>query len=398
MPFLAACAKRVPMAATNRCDVAIVGGGLAGGLIAHVLAVKRPELSVRLIEAAPHFGGNHIWSFFANDIAAEHRWIIDPFVSKAWNGYSVAFPGHRRTLGVRYNSIRSERFDEVLRGLIPPDVPLHAKVARVAPTRVVLGARDAIEVGGVIDARGPGDIGLLQVGWQKFLGREVRTAAPHGLTEPIVMDATVKQADGYRFVYVLPFAEDRLFIEDTYYSNLKNFDKATLGRKIDAYADAKGWRIAETIREEAGALPVTLDGDFEAYWRSGGEGVAKAGMRAGLFNPVTGYSLPDAVRFAAHIATLDDLSGGALHEATHDYARKAWADRGFYRMLNKMVFRGAADDERFRIFERFYRLSPGLIERFYSARSTNWDKLRILTGKPPIPISRGIRAIMETGA
>ena len=47
-----------------------------------------------------------------------------------------------------------------------------------------------------------------------------------------------------------------------------------------------------------GALPVAMGGDFDAYWRSGGAKVAKAGARAGLFHPTTGYSLPQAVRLA----------------------------------------------------------------------------------------------------
>ena len=42
-----------------------------------------------------------------------------------------------------------------------------------------------------------------------------------------------------------------------------------------------------------------LGGDFDAYWRSTGTDLAKAGMRAGLFHPTTGYSLPDAVRLAS---------------------------------------------------------------------------------------------------
>ncbi|MEB0222632.1 lycopene cyclase family protein, partial [Pseudomonas sp. AB12(2023)] len=79
---------------------------------------------------------------------------------------------------------------------------------------------------------------------------------------------------------------------------------------------AHGWATHTVIREESGVLPVTMGGDFEAYWQSGGNKVAKAGMRAGLFHPTTGYSLPDAVRLAALIATARDLSGEGLHTLT----------------------------------------------------------------------------------
>ena len=36
--------------ATREADIAIIGGGLAGGLIALALAERRPELDVLLVE------------------------------------------------------------------------------------------------------------------------------------------------------------------------------------------------------------------------------------------------------------------------------------------------------------------------------------------------------------
>jgi lycopene beta-cyclase len=154
--------------------------------------------------------------------------------------------------------------------------------------------------------------------------------------------------------------------------------------------------VESVAREEAGVLPIALGGDFEGYWRSTGADVAKAGMRAGLFQPATGYSLPDAVRLAVKIAETRDLSGPALATLTHDHARAVWAERGFYRLLNAMLFRAAEPDERWRVIERFYRLNPALIRRFYAGQSTWLDKARILAGKPPVPIGRAWQAMRET--
>ena len=50
-------------------DIQILGGGLAGGLIARALVARRPDLSVTLIERGETLGGNHVWSFFDGDIA-----------------------------------------------------------------------------------------------------------------------------------------------------------------------------------------------------------------------------------------------------------------------------------------------------------------------------------------
>jgi lycopene beta-cyclase len=132
-----------------------------------------------------------------------------------------------------------------------------------------------------------------------------------------------------------------------------------------------------------------MGGNFASYWSSGGS-VAKAGMRAGLFHPTTGYSLPDAVRLAIAIAADPRMTA----EQARIYATARWSERGFYRMLDTMLFRAAAPDQRYRVLERFYRLSPHLIERFYAGRSTLFDMIRILSGKPPVPIGRAIRAIL----
>ncbi|WP_375402799.1 lycopene beta-cyclase CrtY [uncultured Sphingomonas sp.] len=377
----------------NVCDVAIVGAGLAGGLLALALKRKHPGLDVRLIDAGDSVGGNHLWSFFGTDVAEEDRWLLAPLVVHGWRDYEIAFPAHARTIAATYYSIESSRLDEVVRAALPSHaVMLGRKVGNVSPTAVAFVDGDRLEATGVIDARGVGDLSTLELGWQKFLGREIACDAAHGVERPVVMDATVKQIDGYRFVYVMPFSDTRLFVEDTYYSDSPTLNVRAVSQRLDRHVADKGW-AGETVREEQGVLPVAIGGDFEAYWRSGGAKVAKAGMRAGLFHPTTGYSLPDAVRTACMIAGLRDFAGADLHRLTHDHALTTWGSRRFYRMLDAMLFRAAEPDGRYRVLERFYRLDRHLIGRFYAGRSTMGDKARILMGKPPVPVGRALHAI-----
>lgn len=42
--------------------------------------------------------------------------------------------------------------------------------------------------------------------------------------------------------------------------------------------------------------------------------------------------------------------------------------------------------------QRFYGLPDGLIQRFYAGRLTPLDKLRIVSGKPPVPVGQAIQA------
>jgi len=372
-------------------DVAIVGGGLAGGLIALALAARRPEARVALIEAADRFGGNHVWSCFDSDIDDAHRWLIAPLVSHAWDGHDVRFADHARTLAQSYQSIESERLDAALRAALPPEsLMTGAAVTLLTPTSVRLADGRMIAAGGVIDARNAGDVARLDLGWQKFLGQRLDLAGPHGLTRPVIMDATVDQADGYRFVYLLPFGSRSVFVEDTYYSVAPDLDIALLESRIAAYVAAQGWTVTSVGRSETGVLPVCTGGDFEAYWRGSGEGVARAGISGGFFHAMTGYSLVDAVRVAIDVAGMPDLSGSALHAGLHKAAQAHWRGQRFYRLLAKLLFDAADPPERHRVLSRFYRLHPALIDRFYAGRSTLPDKLRIMAGKPPVPLGRAI--------
>ncbi|HKX79807.1 MAG TPA: lycopene beta-cyclase CrtY [Novosphingobium sp.] len=378
-------------------DIAILGGGLAGGLIALALAERRPDLRLTLVEQAASFGGNHLWSFFESDVAAHDLWLVEPLIAARWSGYSVHFPGHSRALTTPYRSVTSERLDATLRTRLAPEALLTgASVTECGQNHIALADGRRIAAGAVIDARGGSAMPHMAGGWQKFLGQTLRLAAPHGLPRPIVMDARVAQIDGYRFVYCLPFSDTEVFVEDTYYSEIPDLDREALRARIAAYAAGRDWQVDAILREEAGVLPVVAAGDF-AWFRGDPDGPARAGLRAALFHPLTSYSLPDAVRFAVHLAGRDDLSGASLAKASYQWARGHWRDGAFYRMLAKMLFSATSPSDRYRVLERFYRLPEPLIERFYAGRSSHADMARILMGKPPISVGAAVAALLGKG-
>ncbi len=47
------------------------------------------------------------------------------------------------------------------------------------------------------------------------------------------------------------------------------------------------------------------------------------------------------------------------------------------------------------MLERFYTLPDALIARFYAGKSTMMDKMRVLAGRPPVPIWRAIRGLFS---
>lgn len=375
-------------------DLLLVGGGLANGLLALRLSQVRPDLDVRIVEGADRLGGVHTWSFFDADLTeAQQAWIA-PLIVHRWPAYHVRFPQFERRLSTGYRSVTAERFAQVVQSALPERIMLNAPVASVSPREAVLTDGRRLRARAVIDGRGPTATPDLALGFQKFVGLEVRLAQPHGLTEPIVMDACVDQAGGYRFLYTLPFDERTLLIEDTRYTDGADLDREVFRQGVLDYAAQQGWAIETILREEDGVLPVALDGDITAHLKRHGP-VALSGLRAGLFHPTTGYSLPDAVRLADHLA--ESLRVDDVADDIRRRARDVWAERGFYRLLNRMLFRAAKPQERYKVLERFYRLPQPLIERFYAAGSTLGDKARILSGKPPVPVGAALTCLIEKG-
>ncbi|MEM9234271.1 MAG: lycopene beta-cyclase CrtY [Pseudomonadota bacterium] len=376
-------------------DIAIVGGGLSGGLIAWRLNQLRPDLNVLLVEGGDRLGGNHTWSFHATDLpAAAQEWTA-PFITHKWSHQEVRFPAYRRGMETGYRSVTSETFDRLLRGGMGDRVMTGTRAVSITPDRVVLDDQCVIEARAVISATGQEGYDDLALGFQKFAGLELEFAEPHGLTGPIIMDATVPQLDGFRFMYTLPFTPTTALVEDTYYADGAALDRDSIEKRIIDYCASQGWKVARIIRREDGVLPIALGGDIEAHLSRGTDGVGTVGLAAGLFHPLTGYSFPDAVQLADRIAATPDLSGEALTRLVHEHAIETWEDRGFYRMLSRFLFDAAAPPRRYSVMQRFYTLGQPLIERFYAARSTQRDKFRVLAGKPPVGIFKAIKCLDE---
>ena len=368
-------------------DYILVGGGLQNGLIALALLDRRPGSRIALVEKASILGGNHIWCFHAADVAQDTDAFVAPLVAHRWPGYEVAFPGLHRDLASSYAGVTSERLDQVVGERVAAaagcDLLLDATAVRIEADRVELGDGRVLTGELVVDARGPERAGVdgRSTGYQKFAGLELQLEAPHGLTRPVLMDATVPQIDGFRFVYTLPLAPDRLLVEDTYFSDTPDLDHARVLDHVRAYAANRGWAGAREVREESGVLPLPWQGDCAP----GHVGPLVAGYQGGWFHPVTGYSFPVALRLADYISRtpVERVFGPGLRALAQ--AQQKQLDYCYW--LNKMLFQWFAPADRYNVLERFYRLPEDLIRRFYALTLTTGDRARILVGRPPRGLS-----------
>ena len=395
--------------AASPYDVVIVGGGLAGGLIALALHRHAPDCRFLVVEAGRSLGGHHRWSWFETDIRAGARGLMAGFDLNGWDeGYDITFPGLGRTLPTAYRSLASAEFHAKLMAELPADrVLLETRAAALDAGGVTLSDGTRLAARRVIDCRPFKPSAALSGGWQVFLGQQFRCETPHGLTRPVIMDANVDQlaphgnGAAYRFVYVLPLSPTEVFVEDTYYADQPKMDVEVLKGRVAEYAHRNGWK-GEVVDQEAGILPVISGGDFDtALAEVAIPGVALAGARGGFSHPLTSYTLPfavdNALAIAQAIAKQPDLTGAQLAAFCTRRSKRHWRATGYYRMLSRMLFEAAEPDKRVVVFEHFYALRGALVERFYAGRSTWPDRLRILTGKPPVAIPRAIRALFSSG-
>jgi lycopene beta-cyclase len=364
-------------------EYVLVGGGLQNALIAQALSISRPGTRILLLERGRTLGGNHTWCFHGADVPPEAAGFVEPFIAQRWDRYQVEFPDLARVLDAPYAAVTSERLDALITDRSRDSaltVLLNESAARIDPGRVELASGGVVECDMVIDARGPAFQRAAPAGFQKFVGLEfeIRDRTPR---QPLLMDARVPQTDGFRFFYVLPLAEDRVLVEDTYFSDTPNLDLPALRREIAGYAALAGLEVRRTLREEIGVLPLP---ERAPTPRPQHAGLVRGGYQGGFFHPTTGYSFPLAVRFALAVAR---ATPAELPARIHALARAEARQQRFAALLNRMLFRAFAPEARYGVLERFYRLPVPTIQRFYALALTPADRARILCGRPPRGLS-----------
>jgi lycopene beta-cyclase len=385
---------------TSGFAAVIVGGGLQGCLLAHALAWHQPEAAVLLLEQAAELCGNHTWSFHQSDVAEPERGWFDPLVAHRWPAYRVRFPGLSRRVELPYATITSDRLREATLALAG-DEAASARGGRLvirtgvsceilSPTTVRFGgdvdasSRTVIDCPMVIDCRGRRASGPSgRAGYQSFIGREYETARRWPATEPTVMDVPADQADGFEFLYELPLGPHRVLLEYTRFHEEPACDEARAAGLISTRLMEAGAGTATLVRTEQGCLPMPYAAATgrDGPSRDGGSAGLAGGYAGGWYHAATGYSMPLAVRFAEVVARArpDRVAAEVAAAAEADRLR-----RGFARFLNRLLFCLVRPDDRWKIFQRFYRVLPETrIARFYAHRFTVTDAARIVIGRPP---------------
>jgi lycopene beta-cyclase len=377
-------------------DYLLVGGGLGNALIALSLFEARPTARVGLVEQHGSLGGNHVWCFHAGDVDAAAQSFVSRLVGARWPRYDVRFPELVRTLEEPYAAVRSERLDQVVRSAFAERAGsclfLDSRAVRVTDRSVTLESGQELHAAIVIESRGPDALTTgPRAGYQKFLGLELKLRRACPIQHPVLMDALVPQRDGFRFLYALPFTPDRVLLEDTYFSDNPTLDRERLEAEIIGYAEKNGFEIDYVAREETGVLPLPTRLPRVENPAPGGPLVA--GYQGAWFHPVTGYSFPVAARVAQAVAATDPTR--LRSEVWPALVRAQRSQLRYCLLLNQLFFGAFAPEERRNVIERFYRLPPAAVRRFYAMTLTRTDRARILCGRPPRGFS--LRRALSSG-
>lgn len=369
-------------------DILFVGGGLANSLLAWQIKRLKPWLRFLVLEKGKSLGGKHTWSFHEKDVPAEALDWLRPVISASWPFYQVIFPKYMRQLESRYFSIRSKKLHDVVMSEIGEQVRFETDVDILSSMQVRLNNGDILTAPLIVDGRGVDESDSAYCGFQKFVGLELELSYPHGLKGPILMDASVEQKDGYRFFYCLPWSETRLLVEDTRYSGNSNLEVSEFRKEIMSYCQEKNWVVKEVFDEESGCLPLPLSSRFFEALKTLGIPI---GMRAGLFHPTTGYSLPLTVK------TIDQfLKAHKENQWPHlqkMLMKSESLNQRIFIWLNRVMFGATHPEKRYTFLQHFYELPETLVDAFYAHQMTFKDWVRFFLRTPPVKVISAFKAL-----
>ncbi len=282
-------------------EVLIVGAGVSSLLLAQSLLRHRACESIRIVgprlPLAPH--RLSYWSAAPTP--------FDAFADACWTSISVFADGRGLRLPLselRYRTFRGQAWADAVRTELSAsgNVEFVEQTVTGVERRLV---RPSVRCGrthlfadwvftSVPDAERP-------VAWQRFLGWEILLEDRElDLESPTLLDFRTPAAGDLRFIYALPLASRRLFVEHVSYQPADH--EAGLRAYLEDVVGTKQWSISD---REGGATPL-----FPAPALRGDDRIVPIGVRAGMAKSSTGYALIRMWRDAERIAQSLALSGG----------------------------------------------------------------------------------------
>jgi lycopene beta-cyclase len=287
-----------------------LGAGLSGLSMACALKRRLPHWNVCLLDPRGSYANDRTFGYFR-----VHSHPFEALVSRRYTAAKL----YSKSGEVRRLDLRSTPYEVIESGTLYTHCWQELATATVAE----LPACDV-----VFDSRPPE---LAPGMWQVFFGGEIELTEPINMDVAHLMDFRIadqcQQADGVRFVYLLPLGPKRALIQDTFFIadrahptllNAQQNTLAILDLHLRRYYQTG---VAKLLRREDGALPMQVHRASaqreQACWR------IPLGTRAGWLRAATGYSFLETQRGVAKLA---DWCEGARLTAPILRTRPAWLD------------------------------------------------------------------------
>lgn len=368
----------------------ILGAGCAGLSVCYYLLERGVTEPILILDQRTTFDDDRTWCFWdVEDTPFSHLAI------ESWRSWSVT--SGKRTITQTSEShpylclAAGDFYESVLRSIAAyPNVTL--RLGEAVESREERGAHTLVRTSGdtyaacvVLDGRGlaagsPAFTELRQRScWvpQQFLGMRLRTTRP--VFDPEVctlMDFSVNQSRGLRFMYALPFGEREALVENVYLSEVE-VSAEEHRVEISAYLHDHYGLLPHEYRvdgEERGYIPMT---DYR-FSRRIGERSYSIGMLGGETRPSTGYTFLRIQRYCRALA--EALAGDREPPLRADPWRFEVLDAIFLRFMRRYPER--CPDIYATMFNR---VPPSALVRFLTERSTPLEDLRLILALPKTP-------------
>ena len=382
----------------------VLGAGCAGLSFCYYLLEQGVEAPILILDSKGGFEDDRTWCFWdVEDTPFSHLAV------RRWNSWSLRAGSEsvvQTSAEHPYLCLTGADFYQHALGEISshPNVTLRLNedvedYKEYAGTTYVRTGKRTYTAEYVLDGRGlpPGspvfEEARRRAHWvpQRFLGLRLRTGRPAFDPEVCtLMDFSVNQELGPRFMYVLPFGEREALVENVYLAegmtSREEHHKEISEYLGDRYGLGHGGYVVDG--EERGYIPMT---DYR-FPRRLGERAYSIGMLGGETRPSTGYTFLRIQRYCRNLA--ESLANGG------DVPRKAHPGR--LNLLDGIFLRYMLDHpkELPEIYRRMFAgLSPGPLIRFLTERSSPADELRLVMALPKTPFVKiSLRMLLDSRA
>lgn len=371
-------------------EYVILGAGCAGLSLCYYLLKQGVTAPILILDRKERFEDDRTWCF----------WDVEPtpfshLATARWNSWSVEAEGRRivqTSQSYPYLCLTAANFyRHALRTIAAhPNVTLRLgetveSYKELGDETFVATRRRVYKARYVLDGRGlpPGspvfEAARRDAVWvpQRFVGLRLRTSRDVFDTGTCkLMDFSVSQKRGLRFVYVLPFGSREALVENVYLAE-GHTSSEEHRVEIQTYLEsAYGLRPDEIVidGEERGYIPMT----DHRFPRKLGERAYAVGMLGGESRPSTGYTFVRIQRYCRALATA--LVQGDEPPTRIHPRRLEVLDAVFLRFMR------ARPELCPEIYARMFAgVPPDSLVRFLTEKSTPADEARLIGALPKKP-------------